>query len=53
MRKAHFIVGNSYEGCGHRHRTYQAAKRCRVLRVGDHTPGRPRAKYKVHRIAGR
>ena len=46
----HFILGNSFEGCGHKHKTGIAATKCDRLKMGDHTPGHPRAKYVVHRI---
>lgn len=46
----YYMVGNTYEGCGHKHRSRRAASKCRVLRVGDSTPGHPKAKYRVHSI---
>ncbi len=27
-RKGHYLVGNQYEGCGHKHRTRETARHC-------------------------
>lgn len=26
--RTHYIVGNKYEGCGHRHKTLKTARKC-------------------------
>lgn len=49
--KDHYIAGNRYEGCGHRHGTAVAAQRC--LRRIDTTHGKPRVYHIITRtVAG-